>query len=103
MLNQNVEQRNEAISGQKYAFATAAFMLGIGCFINLLGIEKAALAIIFACMALRSTPQPALEQRRSWAKIGLVMGILQIVLVVTVLLIFHDRFAALLDALKRLQ
>ena len=94
---------NDVIVGQKYAFATAALLLGLACFVNLLGIEKAALTIAFACLALRSTPQPELVHRRTWAKVGLSLAIVQIVLLGAVLLIFHERFGALIEALKKLQ
>ncbi|MEJ2650040.1 MAG: DUF4190 domain-containing protein [Sedimentisphaerales bacterium] len=63
------------IVGQKYAYATASLLLGIICFINLLGMERAILAIVFAILALKSVPQPRLERRRLWAIAGLILGI----------------------------
>jgi hypothetical protein len=89
--------------GQKYAFATAALLLGIACYVNLLGLEKAALAIIFAWLALRSTPAPALREHRGWAKTGLVLGILPWIMVPVVLIWKWDRVLALLRLLQELK
>lgn len=89
--------------GQKYAFATVALVLGIASFVNFLGMEKAILAIIFARLALKPGPPPELIERRVWAKTGLILGALQIVLIITVLALNYDRIPALLDALMKLQ
>ena len=44
-----------AVLGQKYAFATAALLLGIISFISMLGVEKAVLAIVFGWLAMSRT------------------------------------------------
>jgi hypothetical protein len=44
---------NANLLGQKYAFAMASLIMGIACYVNLLGLEKAAVAILFA-----SPPNP---------------------------------------------
>lgn len=93
----------EFICGQKFAFATAALLLGIASFISLLAVEKGILAIAFACMALRSRPAPRLEVRRGWAVTGLVLGAIIVILVPTVMLVFHERVAELIKALEKLQ
>ena len=93
----------EFIAGQKLAFATAALLLGIASFISLLGVEKGILAIAFACMALRTRPAPRLEARRGWAVTGLVLGAIFVILVPTVVLIFHERVVELIEALEKLQ
>ena len=41
------QTRESLILGQKYAFATASLILGIVSFVNLLGLEKPILAIVF--------------------------------------------------------
>ena len=56
----NPETNQHVILGQKYAYATASLLLGISCFVSLIGLEKAILAIIFARLALKSAPQPDL-------------------------------------------
>jgi hypothetical protein len=92
-----------SVLGQKYAFATASLLTGIASYIHLLGMEKAILAIVFAWMALRSAPPPRLQTHRGWARAGLALGGVMLVLVPTVLIIYHDRLADLLVALERLQ
>ena len=64
------QTKESLILGQKYAFATASLILGICSFVNLLGLEKPILAIIFGWLALRATPAPLLTQHRVWAKAG---------------------------------
>jgi hypothetical protein len=98
----NTESRPHIILGQKYAYATVSLILGIACFINLAGMEKAVLAIIFAGMALKAIPAPGLNERRSWAQTGLALGIALLVLVPTIILLNLDRLHALIDALARL-
>ena len=80
MKNDDRPAREAAVLGQKYAYATASLILGLLCFVNLAGMEKAVMAIVFGAMALGSQP-PALVQRRDWAKAGIVLGAGIIVLV----------------------
>jgi len=91
------------VLGQKYAYATVALVLGIACFVNLLGMEKAILAIIFGRLALKSDPPPALKQHREWGQAGLVLGVLQVVLIVTLIIIFRNELQGALNQLLRLQ
>lgn len=92
-----------SVLGQKYAFATASLIMGIACYVNLLGMEKAVLAILFAWMALKQYPAPALTERRGWAKAGLAMGAILLAVVPTVLLLNLDRLELVIDALRKLQ
>lgn len=89
----------ELILGQKYAYATAALIAGIACFTNILGLEKAVLAIIFARLALKSSPPPVLRDRRGWAITGMSLGIGVLVLLPTILLLNFDRIRIMIDAL----
>ncbi len=89
-------EREHAVLGQKYAFATASLMLGIASFINLLGLEKALLAITFGWLALKGLPHPALTLRRGWAKAGVVAGVVQVLLLGLVLILARDRISQLL-------
>src|SRR6267143_87628 len=91
----------ELVLGQKYAYATAALIAGIACFTNILGLEKAVLAIIFARLALRSSPTPVLHDRRGWAVTGMVLGSLVLVVVPTILLLNLDRLRIIIDALSK--
>lgn len=91
------------VLGQKYAYATAALMVGIASYIQLLGIERAILAIIFACLALRPSPAPRLADRRLWAQAGLALGVVMLVLVPTVVIVKFDALRELITALEKLQ
>jgi hypothetical protein len=99
----NRDPNSDTVLGQKYAFATAALVSGIACYVNLFGLEKATLAIIFACLALRTNPAPALGKHRSWAKAGLVLGILPWIMIPMVLIWKWDRVLALLRMLQELK
>ena len=94
---------SDAVLGQKYAYATAALWLGIISCIHGLGIEKGILAIVFAWLALRSRPEPHLQDRRVWARVGLVLGIIQLVIVPTVVILKFDTFRQWIAALEQLQ
>ena len=85
------ETKDSLILGQKYAYATVSLILGILCFVNLAGTEKAILAIVFGWLALRKKPAPALVEHRLWAKAGLILGVLMLViLLVVVVLNFNE-------------
>jgi hypothetical protein len=97
------QDRANVILGQKYAYATVALLLGVASFVNLLGFEKAILAIIFGRLALKSDPPPALKNRREWGQAGLVLGVLQVVVISALVIIFRHELLGALDALRRLQ
>jgi hypothetical protein len=98
----NQESTSYAVIGQKYAYATASLILGIACYVNLAGLEKAILAITFAWLALRSDPGPQLSERRRWAKIGASMGLFVLILIPTLILFNLDRLEIIIDALQKL-
>ena len=92
------------VLGQKYAYATAALLVGIASYIQLLGIERALLAIVFAWLALKADPQPRLDSsRRLWAKAGLVLGLIMLVLVPTIVILKFESFQELIATLEKLQ
>ena len=91
------------VLGQKYAYATASLLIGIASFLSLLGFEKGVLAILFAWLALKASPLPALGERRSWARAGLAMGIIMLVAIGVLLTVFFERFSDLITAIQRLQ
>lgn len=99
-----MSESNQAsiILGQKYAYATISLILGLACFINLAGLEKALLAVIFGWMALKSTPAPALKARRVWAKTGIVLGALMLIVVPTIIILNLDRLRVAIEALIKL-
>jgi hypothetical protein len=104
MQRPDCSAREAAILGQKYAYATASLILGLLCFVNLAGLEKAVLAIVFGVLALRSRPAPTLVQRRAWAKAGVAMGAGLIVLVPALIyfVVGIDGLRQIIEALARL-
>ena len=96
------QTRNSLILGQKYAFATASLILGIFSFINLLGLEKPILAIIFGWLALRAVPEPRLTEHRVWAKTGVVLGSIVLVVVPTLIVLNFDRLREFVEVLSKL-
>ena len=66
---------------EKSKFALVSLILGIVSFVQLLGVEKGILGIVFGILALREiTKQPELKGRKI-AIIGIVLSALYIVVV----------------------
>ena len=99
----NNQTRESLILGQKYAFATASLILGIFSFVNLLGLEKPILAIIFGFLALRSTPAPPLTEHRVWAKAGVTLGTIVLIVIPTLIILNLHRLREFIDVLSKLQ
>ena len=96
-----MESRESAfVLGQRYTLASLALGLALLSFLNLAGMEKAIFAVVLGLKALRATPEPALEQRRSWARLAIGLAAAHVVLVVTVVLLNLDRISRLVDALR---
>jgi len=102
MSNINQDSQAHVVLGQKYAYATISLILGLACFINLAGLEKAMLAMIFGWMALKSTPVPVLNARRVWAKTGVALGLTMLVVVPTIILLNLDRLRVMVEVLMKL-
>ena len=104
MQNPDDPAREAAVLGQKYAYATASLILGLLCFVNLAGLEKAVVAIVFGVLALGRRPTPVLVQRRAWAKAGVALGAAVIVLVPALIyfVIGIDGLRQIVEALARL-
>ena len=96
------EIQSPVVLGQKYAYATISLILGIACFINLVGMEKAILAVVFGSMALKSTPLPVLKERRVWAKVGVGLGALILIVVPAIILLNVDRLRIFIEAMQKL-
>lgn len=101
-MNNEFDAKDYTVLGQKYAFATASLVLGISCFVNLLGLEKAILAIVFGYLALRREPLPVLHEHRAWAKVGVVFGILPLIILPVVLILNYDRLRELIECLSKM-
>ena len=102
MNENNIDSSAHVVLGQKYAYATIALILGICSFISLAGMEKAILAIVFSWLALKAAPAPVLRQRRVWAKTGLILGALWLVVVPTIIILNFDRLRTIVEALSKL-
>src|ERR1044071_3961602 len=96
------QTRDSLILGQKYAFATASLILGICSFVNLLGLEKPILAIIFGWLALRAQPAPQLKEHRLWAKAGVTLGTIVVIVVPILIILNFDRLREFIEVLSKL-
>ncbi len=97
-----IEMKKHVVLGQKYAYATVSLLLGIFCFINLAGMEKAALAIVFAWLALRAAPEPLLKERRMWAQAGLALGGLVMIIVPVIIFLNFGRLREIFELISRM-
>ena len=97
-----IEAKESWILGQKYAFATASLILGICSFVNLLGLEKPILAIVFGWLALRANPAPALKLHRMWAKAGVGLGVLVLVVVPILIIVNFNELREIIQLLSKL-
>ena len=102
MVENNDACQPYVVLGQKYAYATISLVLGLACFLNLAGMEKAVLAVIFGWLALKSTPSPLLKQRRVWAKTGIALGIVILTVIPTIILLNLDRLRLIVETLGKL-
>jgi hypothetical protein len=102
-MNNQQETQTGVVLGQRYAYATVSLVLGITCYVHILGMEKAILALIFGILALKPNPAPPLQDRRAWAKTGIVLAAIMLIAVPTTLLLYWGRMELLVDALKKLQ
>jgi hypothetical protein len=98
----DVETKKALILGQKYAFATISLVLGIFSFVNLLGLEKPILAIVFGWLALRAAPEPRLNQHRAWAQVGMVLATVILIAVPILIIVNFDRLREFVQILSRL-
>ena len=96
------EIKKHVILAQKYSYATVSLVLGIFCFINLAGMEKAILAIVFARMALRASPEPLLKERRAWAQAGQVLGGLLLSIVPVIIFFTFGRLREIIEVLSKM-
>ena len=62
-------------------------------------MEKAVLAVAFGWLALKSLPAPALTLRRRWAKAGVILGLMHVLVLSVILVVARDRIGRLLEHL----
>lgn len=82
----------------KSKLALISLILGVSSFVNLLGIEKAVLAVIIGTWALKESDRTAGSKRLS--RIGIVFGILYLVVITTAVIVFFPKMTHLLERLK---
>lgn len=102
MTQASEETQTHVVLGQKYAYATISLILGISCFVNFLGMEKAILAIVFGWLALKPAPPPTLKDRRLWAKTGLALGTALLIFVPALIILKFDELREVIEALIQL-
>jgi hypothetical protein len=88
--------------GRRVGLATAALTLSIVAFINLLGLEKSALAIVLASLALVGASPATAAAIRARVRTAIAIGGVQIVMLLTLLVVFRDRLAQLIHLLQQL-
>lgn len=98
----DLQQKEYIVLGQKYAFATISLILGIACFVNLLGFEKPILAVVFGWLALRAKPGPKLVEHRLWAQVGVTLGTIVLIVVPVIVLLNLDRLREFIDLLSKM-
>jgi hypothetical protein len=77
--------------GTKSRVAVASLIVGIACFLNLLGIEKAIAAIILGAMGLKEIS--AEEKAGKWfAYAGIILGSVYIITIAILLIIYGPQF-----------
>ena len=96
------EVQTGMVLGQKYAYATISLILGLSCFVSLVGMEKAILAIVFGWLALRTKPEPQLTEHRGWAKAGVTLGTIILIVVPALIILNFDRLREFVDVLSKL-
>lgn len=98
----NNQSKDSLILGQKYAFATVSLILGIFSYVNLLGLEKPILAIVFGWLALRSQPGPQLTEHRVWAKAGVALATTVLIALPLIILLNLQHIRELIALLSKL-
>jgi hypothetical protein len=96
---QDDPQQSALLRGRREGLATAALAAGCVAFVNLLGAEKALLAVTLAGLALGGLPSGPARVR---ALVAIGLGAVHLATLVAVLILFHDKLAHLLRLLKDL-
>jgi len=85
--------------GRGEGLALAALALSIVSFVNMLGAEKALLAIVLAVLGLRSAHSRA---SRRWCWIAIALASVYVATILLVLVLFHDQLGQLIHLLQTL-
>jgi Na+-driven multidrug efflux pump len=85
--------------GRTEGLATAALALSLVSFVNLLGAEKALLAIVLAALALG---RAGVSRARSRSLVAIGFSLVYLLTIGVVLVAFHDKLAHLIQLLREL-
>ena len=88
------------LRGRAEGLAMGALAVGCVAFVNMLGAEKALLAITLAVLALGGGLVGG--RRRGWAYGAIGLGVLYLGTLAVLIAIYHDKFAQLIRLLKDL-
>ena len=87
------------LRGRREGLAIAAVTVGCVAFVNLLGAEKAILAVVLGSFALRGLPA-GIARGRALTAIGL--GAAHVAILLTLLTLYHEAASQLIQYLKDL-
>lgn len=90
------------MNGQKELiseFAIASLVIAILSFVNLAGLEKAIVAIVFGVLALRKIEDTQLKSKKL-ANAGIILGIISTLLTITFIIKFYPKIQ---QRLKQIQ
>lgn len=85
--------------GTKSKIAIASLAMGIACFLNLFGIEKALAAIVFGWLGLKEAEAEQKTGKRL-AYAGMILGSAYIVTIAVLLVIFGPEFMEHIGKMK---
>jgi hypothetical protein len=85
--------------GTKSRTAIAALVVGIACFLNLLGIEKAIAAIVIGWLGLKDVEEDQ-KAGKKLAYAGIILGCAYIVTVTVMLILYGPQFIEHIKMLK---
>jgi len=85
--------------GRREGLAIAALALGLVSFLNLLGAEKALLALVLGFAALSGASDAVVRRR---ASIAIALGIVYLVTILIVLVMFREQLRELIELLQTL-
>ena len=90
---------NPLDQGRREGYAIAALALSLVSFVNLLGAEKALLAIVLALAAIRGSASSSARQK---GRIALAIAGVYIITMIVALIMLRDELGALLRLLAEL-
>lgn len=85
---------------KKSKFAIVSLVLGIFSFIQLFGLEKGILAVVFGFLALNEIQSDPEMKGKNYAWVGIVLGTLYLVLTITLLSIKFPQLKEFIEKMK---